>query len=133
MELLDRTITYDTIDVPCYSGDGEVTAYQILVRNPTHIDKPIRGSFVGRWEIELEVISEQRNNQTKHIDVIGGEVMHILKPTPNTSPLTGNEEFQISGVRLAGHRYIYEESGEGSYINRLLLRLSFLITQINNN
>lgn len=128
--LLDETITYDSIDVPCYSGNGEVTKYQILLKDLTRPqDLDNRDSFAGRWEQQIEVISEQVDNVRKHVNNIGEEVMEILRPTPRTTGIASNADFQIGSVKSGSPTYIDEQSGEGTFINRLILRVSFLITQ----
>ena len=128
--LLNDTITYNGAVVSCYSGNGEVTAYQILIRDATDTNLSTRDSFSGRWTQVIEVISEQETSLHKHVDAIGNSVLSVLIPSPKISPLNGNSDFQIGVIRKEGQRYMDETSGEGTFINRLLITISFIITQI---
>ncbi len=130
--VLNDTVTYEGAAVPAYTGQGEVRDYQILIRDPRQTDISTRDSFNGRWEVEIEIVSEQTTNLTRHIDAIGAGVMNLMKPAPKTSSLTGNHEFEIAAVKMEGFRYLDEQSGEGTFINRLILRYTFLTTQISN-
>jgi hypothetical protein len=122
--LLDSVITYDGVLIPAYEGQGEVTKYQILLREQTMSEQNDRHSFNDQFEQLIEVISEQETSLHKHIDAIGAEVMNIL-----ASGIPGSADFQLINARRVSQSYIDEESGEGTYINRLLLRYNFLIVQ----
>lgn len=128
--LLNETITYDSVDVPCYEGEGEVMKYQILLVGQLKSNRSTRDSFNWQCEQRVEVISEQETNVHAHVDAIGAEVMNRIKPTPKTHGFTNSSDFQIGVVRIEIMDYIDEPSGEGTMINRLPLRITFLITQI---
>lgn len=127
------TITYNDKAVPVHATQGEVLPYQIYLGDTT--DTPIdnRDGFTGRWEQVIEVISEGPNSVHRHVDSIAESILITLKPSPRASPFTGNDVFQIGAVKKEGQRYRDEPSGEGTFINRLIIRISFLVTQINNN
>jgi hypothetical protein len=127
--LLHETITYNGVPVPCYSGNGEITPYQILLRDQSSTDERRRDAFNEKFEQVIEVVSEQETSLQKHIDAIGAQVMAILKPTPQTKGLADSVDYKIIAFKKLSQNYVTEESGEGTYINRLILRYSFFITQ----
>lgn len=127
--LLNNTITYNSLPVPCYEGGGEVTPYQILIEDTTDRTVRIRDTFSYRFEQVIEVVSEQQTNLRKHVDAIGGEVMNKILPTPMTKGISNNSDFQIASIEKIGQRYLDEASGQETFINRLILRYEFLIVE----
>jgi hypothetical protein len=129
VNLLDNAITYDGAQVPCYEGQGEVTKYQILIREQSMNERDDRHSFNDEFSQLIEVVSEQATNIRRHVDAIGAQVLAILKPDTFTSGLADSADFQVMSVKRVSQSYLDEQSGEGTYINRLLLRYNFLIVQ----
>lgn len=127
--LLNGTITYDGVQVPCYEGEGEVTPYQILLMDQVKTNRGNRDAFAWLCEQRIEVISEQQTSLHKHVDAIAEGVLQILKPTPKTSWLVGGVDFQVLNVDVEIGRYIDEPSGEGTMVNRLPLMLKCLVMQ----
>jgi hypothetical protein len=127
--LLHETITYDSVDVPCYEGQGEVEKYQILLQSAFNQERGYRDAFVDHFEQVIEVVSEQDTSLHKHVDQIAGEVMDKIQPTTNTHGLSSNNDFQIGRAKLLSQNYRDEPSGEGTFINRLILRYQFIIVE----
>ncbi len=127
--LLNGVINYDSQSVPCYEGEGEDVKYQIFLAEQNVAEKDTKHSFNSEFEQVIEVTSEQHTNLRKHVDIIGGEVMNLLKPTPTTKGVLSNTDFQITHLRKVSQNYLTENSGEGKYINRLILRYQIKITE----
>ena len=129
--LLNNTITYDAQLIPAYSGEGEVRAYQIIIASQNgNPDNNYRDAFVNGFEQVIEIVSEQANNTNSHVDAIGEQTMALITPTRQATGLADSADFITVNARLIGQTYLGEPSGEGTFINRLILRYSFLITQL---
>lgn len=129
--LLNNTITYDAQLIPAYSGEGEVRAYQIIIASQNgNPDNNYRDAFVNGFEQVIEIVSEQANNTNSHVDAIGEQVMLKIKPAPNTTGLADSASFKVLRATLIGQTYLSEPSGEGTNINRLILRYSFQLSQL---
>jgi hypothetical protein len=129
VNLLDNAITYDGAQVPCYEGQGEVTKYQILIREQSMNERDDRHSFNDEFSQLIEVVSEQATSLHKHVDAIGSQVMDLMKPDTFTKGIADSADFQLLHVKRTSQGYMDEQSGEGTYINRLILRYNFLIVQ----
>lgn len=118
--LLNGTINYDSVNVPCYEGQGEVVPYQILIGETTARKAGTKNSRAWQVEQVIEVVSEQQTNLRKHVDAIGSEVMELFS-------IPDSATWQIGSIVEPSINYLDDQSGEGTYINRLLLRYNFLI------
>lgn len=127
--LLNNQITYGGQQVPCYEGEGETIPYQILIREQSIGAPKDKHTMSGRFEQVIEVISEQQTNLRKHVDAIGEQVMDLIKPTALSQGFYGNTDFQVCTIKKISQNYLDEPSGDGSYINRLIIRLQFLIIE----
>jgi hypothetical protein len=132
--LLNNTISYSGVQVPCFSSVAENVQYQIFLHSITSAPaRNVRGAFVYNCEQLIEVISEQTDSIESHVNLIGNEVLKILKPTKETSPLIGDADFKISSVSIDGLSHRNEQTSDLNWVNRLLIRISFIITQLENN
>lgn len=127
--LLNGTITYNAVPVPCYEGEGEKTPYQINLVELSRSGRDFRDAFHGQYEQVIEIVSMQATNMNKHVDAIGGEVMQLIKPTPKTTGIPSGSDFVVGAVKVISTNYLDEEADDGQHINRLILRISFLITE----
>lgn len=127
--LLNGVITYEGVQVPCYEGEGELTPFQIILAEQTGIDEDDRHSFNTELEQLIEIVSRQSTNLRKHVDAIGGEVMNLIRPTPTTKGLADGADFQVRHIKVGRPNYITEQEDDGTYINRMLLRITFSLTE----
>jgi hypothetical protein len=128
--LLNETITYDGVDVPCYSGEGEDSdRFQIFLNEPTWNARNDKSSFTKRFTQPIEVVSKQETNMNTHVDAIAGEIMELLNPTPTAKVIPDSADFQVFSVEADNPNYISEPNGEGQYLNRIIINYNFFINQ----
>lgn len=122
-------VTYAGNEVPVYEGETEDVPYFIELADQSISEQDTKHSFNSLFEQVIEVVSEDRNNTRKHVDLIGGQVMNLLKPTAVSQGLTGSADFQVGTVKRISQNYLVENSGAAKFINRLILRYQFLIIE----
>jgi hypothetical protein len=133
--LLSGNVTYNdgkgfngVVDV-VESGSGTVGAtYQIFIGEYSDNDRSNKHNFGANASQLIEVVAEQSDSAKKHVDAIGELVMNLIKPT-TTSKLLSGTDFTIMVIGKPSQNYITENSGDGSFIVRLLLRYSLLVNE----
>lgn len=125
--LLNESIAYDGVQVPCYEGQGETVTYQILIGETSARKAGTKNSRAWQMEQVIEVVSEQQTNLRKHVDAIGESVMALINPTMLTQGINSGAVWDVGTIVEPSINYLDESSGEGSFINRLFLRYNFLI------
>ena len=125
--LLDGVITYDGETIPVYENEGVMDGsvkYQILIKDQSSTPDNTKRSFSNQTTAVIEVISETSSSVRKHVDVIGNEVLALLKPTTQTTGIPDSAVWQIANLEIST-RYLTDEGGAETKIVRLILELNF--------
>lgn len=125
--LLNETIVYNGKSVPAFEGQGEGVDYQVLIGETSARKQGTKNSRAWQMEQVIEVVSEQETNLRKHVDAIGEEVMQKMNPTMLTAGIADSAVWQVGTIPEPSINYLDEPSGDGKFINRLILRYNFLI------
>jgi hypothetical protein len=127
--LLDGAITYEGETVHCYEGEGEEgERYQILLAEQNINGRDDKSSSNNEVSQLIEVISQQSTDLNKHVDAIGAEVMELMQPSVITKGMADSADFQVMNLHGPFQTYRKEHNADG-FVNRLLLRYTFLIVQ----
>jgi hypothetical protein len=124
--LLYGNVTYDSSLVPVVeSGSGDLVPYQIFIGEYSDADRSNSHEWGADATQVLEVVAEQGTPVKKHVDAIGELVTNLIMPTPLSAKLN-SDDFHINVTRPSIN-HIIENSGDGTFIVRLILRYNLLI------
>jgi hypothetical protein len=125
--LLDGNVTYDGATVPVVeSGSGDLVPYQIFIGEYSDGDRSNKHGFEADASQVVEVVGEQGTAVKKHVDEIGDLVMNIIHPTTQSN-LLSSTDFNVCVQGRPSINHVIENSGDGTYIVRLILRYNLLI------
>ena len=127
--LLNGTITHDGSPVPCYSGEGELVPYQIIIGDETWSRENDKASFMQDFTQPIEVVSMQATNTKAHVNEIMGSIVLLMTPTPTTKGIADSADFQVLNLEADNPQHISEVAQDGTFINRLIINYRFFINQ----
>lgn len=130
-EALNEQLTYNSVDVPVYSGGLPIDApsVYVLLHTATDTGTNTLTSFKSDSTIIVDIVSKTGATSSYDIvDNIANQVFLLLKPTINTSGLPPQEGFQIGCLTKRSDNYL-PTTISGETITRRLIRFSTKINQ----
>lgn len=127
--LLNGTITHDGSPVPCYSGEGELVPFQIIIGDESWSRQNDKSSFMQDFTQPIEVVSMGMVNTKTDVSEIMGSVMLLMTPTPTTKGIPDSADFQVLNLEADNPVHITEVADDGKFVNRLILNYRFFINQ----
>lgn len=129
-----NAITYDDGEgfngtVPVVASEGAESKYQIFIGSYSDASRSNKKEFAGRARQDIEVVEmDARSRRFTHVDAIGELAANDVHPTVGSN-LLSNTDFSILIVGKPSVNHLSESSGDGSYINRLILSFDLLINE----
>jgi len=127
---------FDGSNTPVAVYDGQVTttndSLYVLMGSERTTNETNRTRFVTRCTMVLEVIHRSEYAvDSRVLDDISQQMMQILLPTPQTSGLVPQDDFQFVALQLESGNKLNLTLSPVSSINRKILTLSCRVVQLN--
>jgi hypothetical protein len=130
--LLNSNLSYDSTNVPVSDEilkQGENANNYVLLKNQIWVPDQTKTTFDGIASIVLDIVDKSGDTITHdRVDIIAGQILTLLFPTPSTHSLPTPPNWQFLAVIKTDDRYLTTLS-QTSWVVRRLMTFSLRVVQ----